>query len=141
MPQIDRIHGSVRRALIHDGWSISHEHKRIAVARPALIYGVVDLYAEQPIAAERHGRLIAVEVKGLLGDSPSSDFMEAVGQYVAYRAWLAVIEPEREIWLAVPGQRYRDLLRDPGAQVVIQDQRMRIIVVDVHTERIVAWMS
>jgi hypothetical protein len=67
--------------------------------------------------------------------------MEAVGQYATYRSWYARTEPEREVWLAVPRQRYHAILTDPGAQAVIQDQQIQIIVVDVLAERIIQWIG
>lgn len=141
MPQQDRIHAAVRQALVADGWTITAEQKKITIHKTASIYGIVDLLAEQPITAERTGRRIAVEVKGLLGDSPSRDVLEAVGQYVAYRSWFARVEPAREIWLAVPAQRYRAVLTDVGAQTVIADTHIRLLIVDVLAERIVQWID
>jgi hypothetical protein len=141
MPQQDSIHVPVRNALIADGWIITHEQKKVTIHKTAQVYGIVDILAEQHIQADREGRKIAVEVKGFLSDSPSTDVMEAVGQYAAYRSWYARIDPTREVWLAVPKQRYLQLLTDPGAQAVILDEKIKIILVDILAERITQWID
>jgi hypothetical protein len=43
-----------------------------------------DLAAEKPIAAERQGQKIVVEVKSFLSQSPMRDFEMALGQYIVY---------------------------------------------------------
>ena len=141
MPQYDTIHLHVRQALIADGWTITNEQKKLAVHKTAHVYGIVDILAEQAITATRAGRKIAVEVKSFLGDSPSAEVMEAVGQYIAYRSWFARVESDREVWLAVPHQRYQEIFTDIGAQAVIQDEHIRIIVVHIVNERIVEWIN
>ena len=139
MPQQDRIHGAVKRALIADGWIITAEQKRLRVAPGARTFGIVDLLAEQAITAERAGQKIAVEVKSFLGDSPSTDFMEAVGQYITYRSWFARVEPDREVWLAVTTIALVNVFNDAGARVVSDDIDLRLLVIDLATERIREW--
>ena len=125
--------------LIADGWIITAEHPQLRARPDAHLYGLVDIFAEQTITAERAGRKIAVEVKSFLGDSPSSEFMEAVGQYQTYRVWLADIEPEREVWLAVSREAATDVLDDPAASRVLDKLAIQVVVVDIATERIQAW--
>lgn len=141
MPQLDRIHGAVTRALIADGWIITAEQKRLRVAPRAKTFGIVDVLAEQAITAERAGRKIAVEVKSFLSDSPSTDLMEAIGQYVTYRSWFARVEPEREVWLAVPTAALLNVFDDVGATAVTDDVKLQLLVVDLVTERIKEWRS
>jgi XisH protein len=139
MPAKDRIHDIVKRALIADGWLISAEQPQIRIAPDAQLFGFIDILAEQLISAERAGAKIAVEIKSFLGDSPTKEFTEAVGQYQTYQAWLEESDPEREIWLAVSTHTHEDILSDIGAQRVIQRFALRILVVDLTPERIVAW--
>ncbi len=80
MPAKDLYHDAVKTALIKDNWMI--------IAAPYRIhYKDVDLYAdlaaEQPIAAEREGQKIVVEIKRFVGRSPMADFHNAVGQYAS----------------------------------------------------------
>jgi hypothetical protein len=52
-----------------------------------------DLAAERPIAAERGGQKIVVEVKSFVGTSKLQDLKEALGQYDIYFYLLAETEP------------------------------------------------
>jgi hypothetical protein len=103
--------------------------------------GLSILLAERAITAERAGQKIAVEVKSFLSDSPSSDLMEAVGQYVTYRSWFARVEPAREVWLAVPTAALVNVFDDAGAMAVMQDIGLQLIVVDLATERVTEWIT
>ena len=62
---------------------------------------LIDLGAEMPIAAERQGKKIAVEVKNFLNRSAMSDFHLALGQFMNYRFALSIHEPDRELYLAI----------------------------------------
>lgn len=139
MPAKDKIHDAVKRALIVDGWAITAEQPQIRLAADVHLYGFVDLLAEQLIAAERAGQKIAVEIKSFLGDSPSSEFMEAIGQYQTYRVWLAESEPDREVWLAVSTDTADAVFADRAAQTVVRALAIRVVVVDLLTERIRGW--
>jgi hypothetical protein len=66
----DKYHDAVKNALIQDGWTITHDPYRIAIGRRR---GYIDLGAEMPLAAEKQGRRIAVEVKSFLGASELDD--------------------------------------------------------------------
>ena len=70
----------------------------------------MDLAAERKaIAAEKGDRKIAVEIKSFLKPSPVTDLGEAIGQYGIYQSILSEIEPERELYLAVPQRTYNTI--------------------------------
>src|SRR5262249_29839274 len=98
MPAQDRIHNSVRNALIKDGWTITHDPFTIQYEDVELF---ADLAAERPLAAERSERRIVVEIKSFLGPSLQRDWQVALGQYMIYRDLLSEVAPERELFLAV----------------------------------------
>ncbi len=77
-------------ALIKDGWTITHDPLILAVGRRDIY---VDLGAEQPVAAEKEGRKIAVEVKSFVGPSAVHDLEQAISQYSLYRIVLTQDEP------------------------------------------------
>ena len=91
MPAKDLYHDAVKAAPIKDGWLIVADPYRIR-------YKDIDLYAdleaERPIAAERAGQKIVVEIKSFLGRSPMADFHNAVGQYAVYRSLIQATEPD-----------------------------------------------
>jgi hypothetical protein len=74
----DKYHDAVKHALVQEGWTITHDPYRLTIGRRR---GYIDLGAEMPIAAEKEGRRIAVEVKSFLGTSELDDLENALGQF------------------------------------------------------------
>ena len=95
----DFYHETVKHALVKAGWTITHEQLPLKWAKGNLS---VDLGAERLIAAEQDRRKIAVEVKSFLSESRIADLEQALGQYILYKDILQRIEPERELYLAIP---------------------------------------
>jgi hypothetical protein len=132
-------HDTVIAALTADGWTVTHNPLRISFGGRDLF---VDLGAErQTIAAEKCGQRIAVEVQSFLSPSPVRDLEEAVGQFEVYRAILAEIEPERILYMAVPGRVHRGLLADTFGQFIITRLRLRLLVFDENQAKVVQWTS
>ncbi len=134
----DLYHDAVINALTKDGWKITDDPL-------ALSYGGKDLYVDlgaerSPIAAERNGQKIAVEIKSFLSPSVIRDLEEAVGKYDVYRSVLLEIEPNRMLYLAVPRRVYESLLIEPFGQLIINRVQLRLIIFDEQQERIVKWM-
>jgi hypothetical protein len=134
----DIIHDAVKNALIKDGWTI--------IADPYIItYGddklYVDLAAEYPIAAERNGRKIAVEIKSFVGRSPLHDFEVALGQYMLYLGLLELTEPERKLYLAINHIVYNTLFQQQTFQVILQRFQLSLLVVNVITQEVEQWIN
>ncbi|MBM3463412.1 MAG: fatty-acid synthase [Armatimonadetes bacterium] len=134
MPQRDLYHDAVKQALVKDGWIITHDPLLLSFARRNLY---VDL--EAPLAAEKEGRRIAVEVKSFLGASEVTDLERALGQYALYRALLGRQEPDRVLYLAVPCRVFENFLIDPDAQTVLTAEQVRLVVFDPDKEAILSW--
>jgi len=101
----------------------------------------IDLGAERTtIGAERGGERIAVEIASFVADSPVRDLQEAVVQFVAYRAVLSHADPERVLFLGVPGRVYDSLLSEPLGQLVAADVRLRVLVSDAQQQKVVRWI-
>jgi XisH protein. len=99
MPAKDVYHDAVVRALIRDGWTITHDPLTIRWGTRDLF---VDLGAERLLAAERGEEKIAVEIKSFLSPSEMSDLKEAFGQYIMHHDILEETDPERpSIWPCV----------------------------------------
>jgi hypothetical protein len=128
----------VKRALIADGWTITHDPYPLAMGTRR---GFIDLAAEIALAAARDERTIAVEVKSFIGPSPLADVEQALGQYLVYRSWLSRTDPARELYLAVDSDTARDIFDDRFAAVLIEDYRLRLLVVEIESERIAQWRS
>lgn len=136
MPAKDIYHNAVKQALIKDGWTITHDPLRLQWG-PKDMY--VDLGAEQLLAAEKVGRKIAVEIKSFLGPSEIDDLKNALGQFVLYRTIMGRTEPDRELYLAVREAVFIELFEEPIGTLLLDVERIGLIVFDPQGEEIVKW--
>lgn len=138
MPAKDIYHDAVKNALIKDGWLITDDPYFIKYEDAELS---ADLAAENPIAAERGGEKIVVEVKSFVGKSLMYDFHGALGQYIVYRNLIQLTEPEYTLYLAIDPLVYEDFFQRKSVQAVIKDNRVFLIVVDTAKEELVKWLT
>ncbi|HEY3997871.1 MAG TPA: element excision factor XisH family protein [Candidatus Xenobia bacterium] len=94
-----------------------------------------------PIAAERDGERIAVEVKSFLGPSDVTDLERALGQYALYLSLLRVKEPGRVLYIAVPKLAFESFVGLPSTLAVIRDWSVKLIVFEPEKEVIVSWLQ
>ena len=136
MPARDTYHDHVREALVKDGWTITDDPLH-------LHYGKKDMYAdlgaERLLGAEKGRQKIAVEVKSFVGASEMRDLQTALGQYVLYNDVLAVTEPDRPLYLAVTGEVHHEVFEDPLGQLVVERNRLRLLVFDESTKEVRQW--
>jgi hypothetical protein len=85
-------------------------------------------------------RRIAVEIKSFVGDSEVDDLEKAMGQYVLYLAVLAVQDPGRPLFLAVPHLVLRNVFDEPLGHLLVEDQSVRIVGFDPLNEVITRWI-
>ena len=138
MPARDLNHDIVRNALVRDGWTITDDPYVIDYEDLTLF---ADLGAERTLAAERQGRRIVVEVKSFVGPSPIREFETALGQYELYRGLLELIEPDRELFLAVSETIYESFFQREAIQVMVRRNRIKLAVVSLEKEEIIQWTS
>jgi len=138
MPARDKYHNIVRDALLRDGWTITHDPYRIAIAMKRV---EIDLGAEQAIAAEKEHRKIAVEIKSFLGDSELNELENALGQYSLYRLMLLKREPERVLYLAVPHTLRDFLLLESDFRYILRELQVRLIFYNVQTQELTEWIE
>jgi hypothetical protein len=138
MPARDLYHDAVVRALIADGWEITHDPLTLSFGGRDLF---VDLGATHvTIGAARIGERIAVEIKSFVSPSPMRDLEDAVGQYVVYRSILSQTDPERKLLLAVPQRAFEGIFTERLGQLIVSSETMRLLVFDESIERIVRWV-
>ena len=133
----DRIHLAVRNALIKDGWTITHDPYTLDTVEPDLY---IDLAAERFFAAQKEDQFIAVEVKSFVGASEVSDLQNALGQFIMYHDLLAIKEPYRELLVAVPEHAFIGIFSEPLGQILLNNKRLRLIVIDVLAEEVIRWI-
>lgn len=139
MPAKDLYHDTVIAALTSDGWTITDDPLQLRYQKRDLY---VDLAAERsPVAAEKEGIKIAVEIKSFLNKSQVEALQEALGQFLMYREILAEIETERVLYLAVPKHIYEGILSEPLGRLMIDRSQLRLLVFSVKEERILKWIN
>ncbi len=138
MPRLDIIHNSVKSALIKDGWLITDDPYLIQYRRTTLY---ADLAAERPIAAERNGQKLVVEVKSFIGASKIQDLKEALGQYDIYRYLIEETAPERKLYIAISEVAYKTFFSQDLAQLIITKHQLPVIVVNIDIEEVVQWIN
>jgi hypothetical protein len=138
MPAKDIIHQPVKNALIKDGWTITHDPYKIRYEDLSVF---ADLGAERPLAAERSGRKIVVEVKSFSGGSLVHDFEEALGQYILYRNLLKLTDPNRQLYLGISHLIYHRFFQRKAIQVIVQQCSLTLLTVKIDTEEVVKWID
>jgi hypothetical protein len=136
MPAKDTYHDAVRRALVKDGWTITHDPFPMVWGDQRMF---ADLAAEQLIAAERANRRIAVEIKSFLGKSLLDDLEKALGQFILYRTVLGRLEPDREMLLAVPYD-VAVIFDEPLGRLLLESNLVRAFSFDPVQEVMVQWI-
>lgn len=135
----DLYHTIVRKALEDDGWLITHDPLTLKYGEQTSLY--VDLGAENPLAAEKEGRKIAVEIKSFLSPSPIAEMEKALGQFGLYRFLLLRQFPGRTLYLAMPESRYDALFDMAEGRDLAAAFQLRFLLYDAETERIVRWIE
>lgn len=138
MPARDIYHNEVKNALIKDGWTITDD-PYIIKYEDAELYA--DLAAEKPIAAERQGQKIVVEIKSFVGKSLMNDFHNALGQYIVYRKLIQLTEPKYKLYLAIDDVVYDKFFKRKSVQAVIHENNLLLIVVNTEKEEIQRWIN
>ena len=135
----DLFHDVVKSALQKDGWLVTHDPYQLKWDMTSVL---IDLAAEEAIAAEKEGRKIAVEIKSFASGSTLSEFHTALGQFLNYRMAIEMSkEPERILYLAVPIDAYRSFLRFQPASIVIKRYAVQLIVYNPDEEVVSQWIE
>lgn len=133
----DLYHYSVKHALLKDGWTITDDPLEMTFLGIAMY---IDLATEKVFAAEKDGKKIAVEIKSFLGSSLSTNFHEALGQYMKYLDALENLEPERKLYLAIPIDIYDTFFTSAYGVHVIKKFNLKLIVYKPTLEVISQWI-
>ncbi|NEN98791.1 MAG: fatty-acid synthase [Moorea sp. SIO1F2] len=138
MPNRDRFHYGVRRALEKDGWLITDDPLRLRWGKQDMY---VDLAAEKLLLAEKDQLQIAVEIKTFGGPSSIADAQKSLGQYFIYLSVIKRLEPQRKLYLALHEEVYEDFFTEPLGEIILSDYKVPIIVFDPDREVIIRWID
>jgi ferric iron reductase protein FhuF len=134
----DIFHETVKKALEKDGWTITHDPFYLNDKIKNIKYEI-DLGAEKLLAAERNSEKIAVEIKSFTKISFRHEFHAVLGQYLIYYKGLYQIEPERQLFLAMPSFAYNRLQTHPFLLEIVEDYKVKLIIFDDQNETLVLW--
>lgn len=133
MPNRDKYHDVVIRALEKEGWRITSDPMTLYIPGQHLY---VDL------RAEKDEQTILIEVKVFDGyPSPVNYLGKSLGQYLLYQVMLKLMRRNTPIYLAVPLSAYESILSKPLASHALQQLDAKIIVYDPISEVIVQWTN
>jgi hypothetical protein len=138
MPRKDIFHDALKNALIKEDWIITHDPYIVLRGSQALY---IDIGAETPLAAEKNGRKIAVEIKSLLGRVDMPEFERALGQYVLYRSLLKRQEQDRALYLAVEEDAFNEYFDKAEGRDLLADEQIKLVVFLAINEVITSWIE
>jgi hypothetical protein len=134
---LDRCHQQVVRALEKDGWMVAK--------KPTKLYSedrqvFIDILAERGTNGSQE-QIILSEVKCFPDRNDTTrEIYIAFGQYLVYRAIIAELKRQIPLYLAVPEDAYQAIF-DPVIQRVVNDNQVKLLVVDLEMEIITRWMA
>ncbi len=137
MPKRDIYHDIVVNALVKDGWVITDDPLFLSYGGRDVY---IDLGADKTIGAQKDNQKIAVEIKSFLSASVIYDLELSIGQYNLYRDILSEVEPERVLYLAISTTVYKGIFNDSLGRLVLERQRLKLIVFDEAQETIFKWV-
>jgi hypothetical protein len=65
----------------------------------------------------------------------------ALGQFINYRFALKQEEPERILYLAIPINTYNSFFSLDFPQLIVEENKIKLIVYDIQKEIIVLWKN
>ena len=122
----DLFHENVKEALIKEGWIITNDPLSFKIGNMQV---QIDLGAERLIGAERGTDKIAIEIKTFGSLSFITSLYEAVGKYIIYRNVLALRDPERLLYLAVPESIYSRFFEEQVIQKTMQEENLNSLFI------------
>lgn len=131
----DRIHDAVRNALRKDGWFITNDPY---VLRYDDLTVLADLGAARISRSGEQDRIV-VEIKSFDARSDVREFETAIGQYMIYSVLLKGRMLPHKVFLAVDTKIYEEFFGRSAIQLVVQELKLSIVVVDLNSETVQSW--
>ena len=75
-----------------------------------------------------------------IGASPMTDLQKGLGQYILYLDILARLQPDRDLYLAIREETFSEIFEEPIGQILLENKRLRLLVVNPEEEVIVQWI-
>jgi XisH protein len=137
MPMLDQCHEQVVRALQKDGWTVRPTPFYTGFDRRKVF---IDIQALQQKNGSAQG-IVVVEVKCFLDPhNITTDFYTAIGQYLVYRTILRQTQNAMPLYLAVSEIIFQTVF-DETAHLILNESKIKVLVVDMNREKIVRWIE
>ena len=133
----DRIHNAVKNALIKEGWDIIADPYPIKYKEVKLF---ADIAGEKAIAATKNEQKIVIEVKSFVSRSKMREFETALGQYLIYRTFMSLIDPDYQIYLAIDQDTYTTFFQQIAIQLIVNNYQLSLLTVDISREEVTQWI-
>ena len=133
----DRIHNAVKNALIKEGWDIVADPYPIKYKEVKLF---ADIAGEKAIAATKNEQKIVIEVKSFVSRSKMREFETALGQYLIYRTFMSLIDPDYQIYLAIDQDTYTTFFQQIAIQLIVNNYQLSLLTVDISREEVTQWI-
>jgi hypothetical protein len=133
MPATDRCADAIIRVFQKDGWSITSDIY-LDDTHPTYI----DIEATRSSSNGQSLRHFYGEIKCFHGHNSTQELYIALGQYILYRAQIAQAGLSVPLYLIAPRHR-AEIIFDTTVVRTFRDNGIKIIVVDIEEERVVAW--
>jgi hypothetical protein len=135
---LDQCHHQMARALQKDGWQVGKPKAIVYNNSKDIVY--IDLEATYTSnGANVVYQHIYVEIKCFAPPLNSRELHAALGQYLIYRAVLGRQDTPTALYLAVPENAHNDL--NEVVQEVLRENKIKVIVVNLETEKVVKWIE
>ena len=131
MPTIDYCQSQVVHALQKAGWTVAPKPQRLVVGRRVVYIDVV---------AKQSNQKVFIEVKCFADPGSVHEQYVAIGQYLTYQKMLAIRDNPTPLYLAIPSTIYSRRF-DAIINGIIQDNHMKLLVIDLAMEMIVQWIE
>jgi hypothetical protein len=136
MPAIDECQPQIITALTKLGWQVTHQPFVIRISKTEGVFA--DLRLQH---VSDHRTIIIVEVKCFTETrSILDEFYHIVGQYILYRQALLLKQIDTPLFLAMPIQAFEQLSQKQTIVSVLEQNQIKIIVVNLGREEVVAWI-
>jgi XisH protein len=134
----DKTHLFFKETLENEGWKVTNDPLYLKMGTIPIH---IDLGAEKIIEAEKGHEKIAVEIKTFGNTSFITALYEAVGKYIIYRKALAVLKPDRTLYLAIPDDIFQRIEKEPILKEAFLEECIKLILYKTDIQLITSWIK
>lgn len=136
MPSEDRCQQAIIRALLKEGWLlIKPQFIVLFHQKQRRLY--IDLHFARMRDEKPENLLVEVKCFNL---NTLDEFYASIGQYQVYRHAMDIQQIPHPLYLAVPHHTFRDTFLQDALQKTWQNAKIKIITVDLKTEKVRQWI-